>query len=101
MPHPKFWGVVSLRDWVERTQVPGAAASGLLGCTRVGPRLLVGSRPSGLSAIRSPWIGLARNSLGQMRPYEPTPSRFGRLFSLAPTVMQFLAAACEPICPAS
>jgi hypothetical protein len=69
-----------------------------------GPRLLNAAIPSGLSATRSALIGLAGKLSGQPSPYSIGGGsggmvKSGRLFSDAPTVMQFFAVAGEPTEP--
>src|SRR5215468_3024523 len=62
--------------------------------------------PSALSASRSLLIGRAEKSSGQPSPYsvirrpsEAIKAKFGRLFSEAPTVLQYFAVAGEPTEP--
>jgi hypothetical protein len=87
----------AFREWVERMLVPGAMASGLKRPSWVGPRLLKAAMPSALSATGSSWIGGFGNPDGSRFPYVGKSGSISRRTdSLAPTVMQFLAAASEP-----
>jgi hypothetical protein len=99
---PKTARSGALLDLVERIPVPGATMSGFSRPSAVGPRELKPAIPSELSAILSRPIGGALNlgspvsgSVNIGSPY--VNARSGRKFSLAPTVMQFLAADCDPI----
>src|SRR4051812_41089935 len=79
---------------VERMNVPGATTSGLKRLSLVGPRLLNATTWSGSSAIGSALNGETGKSPGHHSPYV-SRSKSGRLFSQAPTVMQFFAVAGE------
>src|ERR1700733_11000638 len=99
---PKEGASSALLDLVERIPVPGATISGFSRPSAVGPRELKPAIPSELSAILSRPIGGAPNlgspvsgSVNIGSPYVNV--RSGRKFSLAPTVIQFLAADCDPI----
>ena len=79
--------------------MPGATMSGLIRRSLVGPRLLKAAIQLGLFAMRSANSGLCGKEPGRIPPQ--VCNSVGRSFSLAPTVMQFFAAACDPTCPSS
>ena len=82
--------LILFRKLLEKIEVPGATTSGLIRPSLVGPRPLNAAIPSGSSAQGSEAIG----SAGYRRLHEPVPQGRdfpGRLFSDAPTVMQFFA----------
>src|SRR5262249_53047247 len=82
-------GLATRLDNVDSMQVPGATTSGLNRCSLVGPGLESAAMPSGSLAWWSELTGLRGKSPGQYMPYVGVKS--GRLLSVAPTVMQFLA----------
>lgn len=87
--HPMVCIACVARERVERIAVPGATTSGLVLPFWTGPRPLNAAMPSGLSATASLPIRSGGNS--SPAPYVSPLSKPGRSFSVAPTVMQFLA----------